>query len=790
MSIAWSIRCSSWSCCSTSSCSATSRLRAVINGSALQGALLGLLAVVVHGGLDVRARRCSASRRSLIKGLVDPGHAAPGDARGGDPPRDRAARRLHPVAPARRCRDGRRVGCSRAACRSHRSTSGSLLVPASLATVLTGFHPADDAPQGHHPGGRLPGARERHLHHGPHARSTRCRSWSRSGVLLDLFVGVFVIGIIINHINREFASLDTARLDALQGVSDGARAGPRPARSSPLVALRRAARSAGGPGSCPLGGAVHLALVALAPFAARTSARSAAGCSSIRSARLILALLSLLFFLLLALRARLSRRCDRSARTASSARACSSFLGMMTLITVSHHLGLMWVAIEATTLASAPLLYFNHNPRSLEATWKYLLIGSVGIALALLGSFFLAYAALTRGTRHVAAVRRPGARRRRSSRARGCTRPSCCSSSATARRWASRPMHTWKPDAYGEAPGAGRRAPGRRPHELRLPRAPALLPDLQRRGRGGVRPGAHDRRSGCSRWRVAGVFMARQRDFKRMLAYSSVEHMGILVLGIGIGGAAVFGALLHLINNGLTKGVLFLSAGNIHRAYGSKITDRRVGGALRRVPVSAGALPGRLLRDHRLAALRPVPERVHDPARRHRQRAVRRRRRCSWCCCSSSSSAWAPRCWRSSRASRRRRCSRTEFRDSFGTVAPDRWSCLALVLLLGLYVPPAAGRAPARRGALPGGEPMSGQPLALLRNGSRGPRDERPAARARRVSRRGDRGAAARAARSRRCSARPHGARASTCTRCSRPTTQGAARGARTTRRSETPSRR
>jgi hydrogenase-4 component F len=87
---------------------------------------------------------------------------------------------------------------------------------------------------------------------------------------------------------------------------------------------------------------------------------------------------------------------------------------------------------------------------------------------------------------------------------------------------------------------------------------------------------------------VAAVFMVRQRDFKRMLAYSSVEHMGILVLGIGIGGLALYGALLHLINNGLTKGVLFLSAGNIHRAYGSKLTDN-VRGAIQRVPLS-GAL--------------------------------------------------------------------------------------------------------------------------------------------------------------------------------------------------------
>ncbi len=64
----------------------------------------------------------------------------------------------------------------------------------------------------------------------------------------------------------------------------------------------------------------------------------------------------------------------------------------MTLVVVSQHLGLLWVAVEATTLASAPLIYFHRHHRSLEATWKYLLICSVGIALALLGNFFLAVA--------------------------------------------------------------------------------------------------------------------------------------------------------------------------------------------------------------------------------------------------------------------------------------------------------------------------------------------------------------------------------------------------------------
>jgi hydrogenase-4 component F len=72
------------------------------------------------------------------------------------------------------------------------------------------------------------------------------------------------------------------------------------------------------------------------------------------------------------------------------------FLAAMTLVTVSQAFGLLWVAVEATTLASAPLIYFHRHHRSLEAAWKYLLICSVGIALALLGNFFLAVAATRR----------------------------------------------------------------------------------------------------------------------------------------------------------------------------------------------------------------------------------------------------------------------------------------------------------------------------------------------------------------------------------------------------------
>ncbi len=258
-------------------------------------------------------------------------------------------------------------------------------------------------------------------------------------------------------------------------------------------------------------------------------------------------------------------------------------LAMMTLIILSHHLGLMWVAMEATTLVTAPGLYFNHNPRSLEATWKYLLICSVGIALALLGSLFLAYSALHVGLESTLLF---------DDLVRVAPRLSLPWLNAAfvflfvgyGTKMGLAPMHTWKPDAYGEAPGMiGALMAGCLTNCAFL----AILRFVH------IARAANDADfvqrilvfTGLFSMALAAVFMARQRDFKRMLAYSSVEHMGILALGVGIGGAATFAALLHVINNGLTKGVLFLSAGNIHRAFATKMTAE-VRGVLHRLPLS------------------------------------------------------------------------------------------------------------------------------------------------------------------------------------------------------------
>ena len=259
------------------------------------------------------------------------------------------------------------------------------------------------------------------------------------------------------------------------------------------------------------------------------------------------------------------------------------FLAAMTLAVEARHLGLLWVAVEATTLASAPLIYYNRNRLSIEATWKYLVLCSVGIALAMLGILFVAYSVLPAepislqlddllaGAAHFS---RPWLRAGFVFLLVGF---------GTKAGFA--PLHTWKPDAYGEAPGMiGALLAGGLTSIAFL----ALLRTMQIMAAAGEMEIARQAMvvMGALSLFFAAVFVIKQPDFKRLLAYSSVEHMGILAIGVGIGGVATFGVMLHLVNNALVKGVLFLAAGNIHRRFDSKRREE-VGGAIGVVPISA-----------------------------------------------------------------------------------------------------------------------------------------------------------------------------------------------------------
>jgi hydrogenase-4 component F len=262
------------------------------------------------------------------------------------------------------------------------------------------------------------------------------------------------------------------------------------------------------------------------------------------------------------------------------------FLASASVVCLTDHLGAMWVAMEATTLATAPLIYDPHDRHSIEAVWKYLLICSVGIALALLGTFMLTLA------------------QDPTLAAPSLLRSTLLAVPALDPVWFKAafvflfigygtkvglvPMHTWLPDAHGEAPS---------PISALLSGALlnvaflAILRVVQIACAGGQERliGPVLVGFGLASMLVAGALLLRQRNYKRMLAYSSVEHMGILAVGCGLGPVAAFGALLHMIGSSLAKALLFFVSGNVQIAYQSKrIAD--VSGAIRRLPASGTLL--------------------------------------------------------------------------------------------------------------------------------------------------------------------------------------------------------
>jgi len=148
------------------------------------------------------------------------------------------------------------------------------------------------------------------------------------------------------------------------------------------------------------------------------------------------------------------------------------FLSAATLVICSANLGLMWLAVDASTLSTAPLIFFNRTAQSLEATWKYLIICSVGIALALLGTFFLAYSSLQTSTPATlpASALSAGANSHSAvpsmlmddlvhqAKNRNLSIPWLKAAFVLllvgyGTKMGLVPMHTWKPDVYGEAPG-------------------------------------------------------------------------------------------------------------------------------------------------------------------------------------------------------------------------------------------------------------------------------------------------------------------------------------------------
>jgi len=265
------------------------------------------------------------------------------------------------------------------------------------------------------------------------------------------------------------------------------------------------------------------------------------------------------------------------------------FMFSMLLVGVTNILGL-WIAIELTTLVSAPLVILYSKKSSVEAAWKYLIICTVGITFALFGTILTYYAAVQ-----------------------------VFEGSEEAIDWASlvsvadqfdpvlmkiafifvligygtkaglAPMHTWLPDAHSEAPT---------PVSAMLSGVLlncAMYAIIRFRTLTAPSTGTEFTSSlliafGLLSVGIAVPFILLQKDYKRLLAYSSVEHMGIIAIGIGFGGVlGISGALLHMFNHAMTKPLMFFGAGNVLLKYGTKEIDK-VSGVVRSMPLTGTML--------------------------------------------------------------------------------------------------------------------------------------------------------------------------------------------------------
>lgn len=259
----------------------------------------------------------------------------------------------------------------------------------------------------------------------------------------------------------------------------------------------------------------------------------------------------------------------------------------MLLVSVSNNLGVLWIAVELTTLFSVFLVAFHNRDTSLEAAWKFLVLGSLGLAFALLGTvliFASARGSLGEGMSSLNWTELVAA---------GGLHPLTLKLGVVfaligyGTKAGLAPMHTWKPDAYREAPSPA----GVLMAVGMLNGAVYCLLRVHLIARSALGPafsGGLLLALGLLSVAVATPFILIQWNLKRLLAYSSVEHVGIMALGIGLGGeAATFGALLHMTYHTLAKPVSFFSAGTLAQLHRSSNFEAIGSGTLARTPVAS-----------------------------------------------------------------------------------------------------------------------------------------------------------------------------------------------------------
>lgn len=265
------------------------------------------------------------------------------------------------------------------------------------------------------------------------------------------------------------------------------------------------------------------------------------------------------------------------------------YLGGMLLALTVESLGIMWIAVEGATLSAALLIGFERSPRALEAGWKFVILSSVGIALALFGTILVYYASeqllgVTETALNWADVHRVGDK----------LDPGTMSLAflfaliGYGTKAGLAPMHTWLPDAHGEAPtpvSAMLSANMLTMAVYAILRFKILVDQA-------VGPWFSNSLLigfGLASVGLASVFLLLQQDYKRLFAYSSIEHIGIALVGFGLGGIGVFGGLWHLLHHALAKSSAFYGAGLVLLHHDHKLIERAPG-LLKSLPLAGGTL--------------------------------------------------------------------------------------------------------------------------------------------------------------------------------------------------------
>ena len=266
-----------------------------------------------------------------------------------------------------------------------------------------------------------------------------------------------------------------------------------------------------------------------------------------------------------------------------------AYVFAMLLVAMSNNLGILWIAVELTTLASVFLITFHDRDTSLEAAWKFLMLGSLGLGFALLGTVLLfasGQGQLGEGASalHWTRFMQVAPRLHPFTLRLGVV----FALIGYGTKAGLAPMHTWKPDAYREAPSPAvtLMAVGM------LNGAVYCLLRIHLISKAALGPAFSSGlllALGLLSVLIAVPFILIQWNLKRLLAYSSIEHVGIMAVGVGLGAeAGVFGALLHMTYHSLAKPVSLFSAGTLAQLHSSSDFDRIGTGTFTRAPIASG----------------------------------------------------------------------------------------------------------------------------------------------------------------------------------------------------------